>query len=232
MKAFPTIRIVERKNTMTDQSNDKQLDTTTWAPASRLALIILAAVLLMPLLASAQEVGAYAWANRPRVLAARQSDPAQADADKAKMSRRFSDAALQALSILRGMRTHMAYSLSNGLPVPKFWLAGDREFAADAVDQATVAASTAADDAALRELLQYHAALQSWVEDILVAQREMRLANYYMSASALQDDSQYQALLASEESLRVLLGSRRAPFQQELPEGNARASDTAKAEHR
>ncbi len=109
------------------------------------------------------------------------------------------------------MRADLAYTINNGYPLEKLWLGSDRERAADALDLAALAASTEADHATLRELLQYFAALQRWSDELLVEDREMRLAQHYMSPGALQNDEQYQALLENEESLSALLGSIRAP---------------------
>jgi hypothetical protein len=215
---------------MQESRHESVLDGPAWASVL-LTLIILAAVLLTPLFSSAQSTGGEAAENLAQAVAPRESELAQsgADARGSGLSPRFSAAALHALSILRGMRTHVAYSLNNSQRLPKFWLAGDREFAANAVDLATAAASTETEQAVLHELQQHNAALQHWIDDLLVAQREMRLAEYYMSPDGLQQDSQYQALLASEESLRSALGSSRAPVQQELPEANGRAADSANA---
>ena len=63
----------------------------------------------------------------------------------------------------------------------------------------------------MRELLEYFGGLQRWSDGLLVANREMRLAQHYMTPGALQNDGQYQALLKDEESLSALLGSIRAP---------------------
>src|SRR5208337_3016997 len=163
---------------MRDQRPNKTLDTIVWASAPRVAQIIVAAVLLMPLLAFAYGPGADAGAKRSRAVVPRQSEPAQTEADAggSGMSGHFSATALHALSTLRSMRTDLAYTINNGYPLEKLWLAGDRNRAADALDLAALAASTEADHATLRELLEYFAALQHWSDELLVANREMRLA--------------------------------------------------------
>ncbi len=197
---------------MRDQRPNKTLDTIVWPSAPRVAQIIVAAVLLMPLLAFAYDPGADAGAKRSRAVVSRQSEPAQTEAYVGGgMSGHFSATALHALSTLRSMRTDLAYTINNGYPLEKLWLAGDRNRAADALDLAALAASTEADHATLQELLEYFAALQRWSDELLVANREMRLAQHYMTLGALQSDEQYQALLEDEESLSALLGSIRAP---------------------
>ncbi len=197
---------------MRDQRPNKTLDTIVWPSAPRVAQIIVAAVLLMPLLAFAYDPGADAGAKRSRAVVSRQSEPAQTEAYVGGgMSGHFSATALHALSTLRSMRTDLAYTINNGYPLEKLWLAGDRNRAADALDLAALAASTEADHATLRELLEYFAALQRWSDELLVANREMRLAQHYMTLGALQNDEQYQTLLEDEESLSALLGSIRAP---------------------
>src|SRR5271165_685684 len=167
----------------------------------------------LPLLAYAYDPGVDAGANRSRAVAPRQSAPAQteAPAQGGGMSPTFSAAALHALSTLRSMRTDLAYTLDNGYPLEKLWLADDRNRAADALDLAALAAFTEADHATMRELLEYFGALQRWSDGLLVANREMRLAQHYMTPGALQNDGQYQALLKDEESLSALLGSIRSP---------------------
>ncbi len=198
---------------MRDQRPNETLDTMARASAPRVAQVIVAAVLLMPLLAFAFDPGADPGANRSRATAPRPSAPAQTEAEAGDggMSRHFSAAALQALSTLRSMRTDLAYTINNGYPLEKLWLAGDRSRAADALDLAALAASTEADHATMRELLEYFDALQRWSDELLVANREMRLAQHYMTLGALQNDQQYQVLLEDEESLSALLGSIRAP---------------------
>jgi len=197
---------------MRDPRPSKLLDTIAWASTPRVTQIIVAAVLLMPLLAYAYEPAAEAGASRSHAVAPRRSEPAQSEADAGRgMSRHFSAAALHALSTLRSMRTDLAYTINNGYPLERLWLGSDRDRAADAVDLAALAASTEADHATMRELLQYFDALQRWSDELLAANREMRLAQHYMTLGSLQNDEQYQALLEDEESLSSLLGSIRAP---------------------
>ena len=197
---------------MRDPRPSKMLDTIAWASVPRVTQIIVAAVLLMPLLAYAYDPGADAKANRSPAVAPRQSEPARTEADAGRgMSQHFSAAALHALSTLRSMRTDLAYTINNGYPLEKLWLGRDRERAADALDLAALAATTEADHATMRELLEYFDALQRWSDELLVANHEMRLAQHYMTLGALQNDEQYQALLEDEESLSALLGSIRAP---------------------
>ena len=65
---------------MRDQRPNKTLDTIVWPSAPRVAQIIVAAVLLMPLLAFAYDPGADAGAKRSRAVVSRQSEPAQTEA--------------------------------------------------------------------------------------------------------------------------------------------------------
>ena len=85
---------------MRDQRPNKTLDTIVWASAPRVAQIIVAAVLLMPLLAFAYDPGADAGAKKSPVVVPRQSEPAQTEADAGGggMSGHFSATALHALS--------------------------------------------------------------------------------------------------------------------------------------
>lgn len=189
---------------MQEQKSDKMFSILSWASARLAVLVLLTAGLLMPLVAFAKDPpgGAESSGSTPG-----------GSGHSAKMSRQFPAAALHALSTLREMRTDLAYTLNNGYPLEKLWLASDRDRAADALDLAVLNDSTEADHAVMRELLQYFDALQRWSDDLLVADREMRLAQQYLSPGALQNDEQYQALVASEEALSARLGSIRASVQ-------------------
>ena len=212
--------MVEKRNPMQVQTPDKIFGTLPWTWARLAALIILAAALLMPFFASAQEDRGRTEATLALAVVA-SSDTVSAQGgygDNGRMSPQFSAAAMGAFSTLRAMRTHWAYELDNGFPLEKYWLASDRERAADALDMAALAASTKADQAALRELLQYFDALQRWSDDLLAANRELSMAQHYMSPGALQNDEQYQALLASEQALSARLGSVRVPGRPDAAE--------------
>jgi hypothetical protein len=219
-RSGPEDQMVERRNPMQVQTPDKIFGTIPWAWARLAALIILAAVLLMPFFASAGEGRGRTEANlAPVVVVSSDTISAQSSSgDTGKMSPQFSAAAMRAFSTLRAMRTHWAYELDNGFPLEKYWLASDREHAADALDLASLYASTNADQAALRELLQYFDALQRWSDDLLAANRELSMAQHYMSPGALQNDEQYQALLASEQALSARLGSVRVPGRPDAAE--------------
>ena len=124
---------------------------------------------------------------------------------------------------------HLAYTLNNGYPLSTYSVTWDGERSADALNLAAVAVSTQGEEAALQELLQYNAALQHWIDELLVAYHEMRLAEYYISPDALKNDSQYQALVTGEESLSAHLGIDRTPLQQ-YPEEETARSDADKGQ--
>lgn len=173
-------------------------------------LFLLTALCVAPSRARAQDKDAETSAAQSAPATA--SGAAQAGPRRARMSRQFSVAALQALSALKRMRTDLTYTLESGYPLSRYWVVSDRQRAVDALDLASVAVSTRADRAVLRELLRHDAALEQWSDDLLRAQREMRLAEYYISPTTLQDDPQYRAVLAGEESLTALVADGRTPL--------------------
>lgn len=123
------------------------------------------------------------------VRGAAEPDPeASGSAVKAALSRDFAASALAAAAQIRNWQVHLAYSLKNGYPLSELWITSDRDRAADALELATLAAKREADRAALVQLNTLFGNVQGWSDARVDDKRNMRLAKYYMSASALDDD--------------------------------------------
>lgn len=187
---------------------------TLRADASFLMAAWIAALLLaMPASASAQttpqtsgllegSIVVYVW---------EQATPAPADDSgkelDLKLSRELASSGLEATAILRQWQGHLTYSIRNGYPISEAWVNMDRERADMALQQAALRASTDADRYALSLLVNQFESLKQWSDELLEANRNMRLANYYMSPAGLDNDALFQKTAACGNFLGPMLAS-------------------------
>lgn len=124
-----------------------------------------------------------------------------------RLSRDLASSGLEAMSALRQWQGHLAYSIRNGYPISEAWVAIDRERADMVLQQATLRVSTNADRYALRLLVNQFESLKQWSDELLEANRNMRLANYYMSPAGLDNDVLFQKAAACGNFLGPMLAS-------------------------
>ena len=186
--------------------------TAADAPADKSDRATLA---LIPLLSLAETAAAQAEQTR--------SDPVDnseekivvnvwAEADtpaEEQLSRRFAAAGLRATTLLREWQRHIAYNIRIGLPLCESCIAADRDQAAEALRLATLLASRDADRAALQELLNLFENFQRWNDALVEDLREWDLGRYYMSPTALNDDTLFQKSAECAEFLAPMLASGR-----------------------
>jgi hypothetical protein len=128
---------------------------------------------------------------------------------KTALSQDFAISALTAIAQVRDWEMHLAYTLKNGYPLSEYWVISDRDHALDALQFAVSAAKREADRAALVQLVQLFGNVQSWSDARLEDKRNLRLANYYMSALALDNDELFQQTISCTNFLISMLASGR-----------------------
>jgi hypothetical protein len=127
--------------------------------------------------------------------------------DAAVMSRDFAVAGLKAASTIRELQRQLAYAIQNGYPLAEFWIRIDRDRARDALTKAALSASTNADRKALEQLANQNENLRAWSDWLIEANRNLRLASYYKSAAALDNDPLFQKTVACTRFLIPMLAS-------------------------
>ncbi len=185
---------------------------------TRCLLLVLSWVLLVATMASAQSERSLPYRNNHKsedtivvdVWAAAEPDPAvSAQAAPAALSRDFAASAMRAAAEIRDWQLHLAYTLQSGLPLSESGIASDRDRAADALQLAALTAEGEADRAALMQLVNLFGDAQSWTDARVEDNRNLRLGNYSVSASALDDDESFQNNVSCANSLTSMLASRR-----------------------
>jgi len=132
-----------------------------------------------------------------------------AAAEPDALSRSFAGLALTAAAQIRDWQLHLAFTFRSGYPLSEFWIASDRDHAEDALQMARLAAKGEADQAALVQLVKLFGNVQAWIDARVEDMRNLRLANYYMSASAMDNDESFQRNLSCTTSLISMLASGR-----------------------
>ena len=124
-----------------------------------------------------------------------------------RLSRGLASSGLEAMNVLRQWQGHLTYSIRNGYPLSDAWVTMDRERADYALQQAALTSSTDADRIALRMLVNQFESLKQWSDGLLEANRNMRLAAYYMSPAGLDNDALFQKTAACGNFLGPMLAS-------------------------
>lgn len=173
-------------------------------------LMVLSSVLLLGAMAAAQSDNCEYNIIVIVCLTAEPDSSLSAQPDEEAMSPNFAASALQAAARIRNWQMHLAYTIKNGYPLSEYWIASDRDRASDALQMAVSAATGEADRAALVQLVNLFGNVQSWSDARLEDKKNLRLANYYMSASALDNDESFQNSVSCTNSLMSMLASRRS----------------------
>ena len=172
-------------------------------------LIVLSSVLLLGPIASAQSD------NRENTIvisvwAAEGESAVSAQTAKAALSQAFAASALRAAAQIRDWPSHLVYTFRSGYPLSEYWIASDRDRAADALRLAELAARGETDRAALAQLVNLFGNVQAWSDARVEDKRNLRLANYYMSASVLDNDESFLNLSCTNSLISMLASGRLA----------------------
>lgn len=144
----------------------------------------------------------------PLSLAQQQDSATPERVDRATLSRNFAVTGLRADELLRDWQQHIAFTFENGYPLSEASIFSDRDRATDALGLAALAASNDADRAALRQLRNLFASLQQWSNGLVEDRRNLRLARYYMSPTALKDSLVFRKNTECATSIAAMLSSK------------------------
>jgi len=148
-------------------------------------------------------IGVDVWSSATLVAAkANEAEPNELSAD-------FAFAALTAAFRMQTTESRLENSIGRGFPLGEFWIHTDIEGIDDSLRLAALSVTNDADRQALKQLENQNSRLQLWTDWLIDANRNLRLGDYYMSASALDNDERFQNSVACTKFLVSMLASRR-----------------------
>ena len=137
----------------------------------------------------------------------RPNEATQAKADPAKLSPGFELSALNTVTRMQVAERRIANAIKTSLPLGEYWIQTDL----DAIDESLrLAAGSTRNDAdlqALRQLEEQSDRLRTWTGWLVDQNRQLRLANYYVTPAALDNDERFQNVVSCTRSLMSMLAS-------------------------
>ena len=151
-----------------------------------------------------------AWTVRVDVWSSATSvDAKPKEADPATLSRGFAGAALNAATSLKFTERRIANSIKMGFPLGEFWIQTDFDSIDDSLRLAALSASNDADRQALQQLETQTQHLRLWSDWLIQQRKELRLADYYISPSPLDNDERFLNTVACTNFLMSMLAGGR-----------------------
>ena len=130
-------------------------------------------------------------------------------ADPAKLSKSFASAALNAAGRMQSTQRRIEHSIRMGFPLGGFWIQSDFDWIDESLRTAGLSAANDADRTALQQLENQNNRLRLWSDWLIASNRNLRLAEYYISPSALDNDERFQNAAACTKFLISMLASAR-----------------------
>jgi hypothetical protein len=101
----------------------------------------------------------------------------------------------------------MEQSIKRGFPLGEFWIRVDFDSIDDSLRVASLSVRNDADRQALQELQFQVDRLRLWSDWLMQQNRELRLADYYISPSKLDNDEQFQGSVSCTNFLLSMIAS-------------------------
>jgi len=118
-------------------------------------------------------------------------------------SREFLSAAIESIAAVREWRTGIATAIQNSISVTDSWVSAFQRQANDSLRQASVAAVTATDRAALQLLTNEYNNMRTWSDQLIAARKTLQ----YRSPEDMNSDPLFQQVLTCSHSLAAIVAS-------------------------
>jgi len=118
-------------------------------------------------------------------------------------SKEFLSAAIESIAEIREWRLGIATAIENSISVTDSWVSGFQRQASDSLRQASVAAVTATDRAALQLLTNEYNNMHAWSDQLIAARKTLQ----YMSPEDMNSDPLFQQVLTCSHSLASMVAS-------------------------
>lgn len=118
-------------------------------------------------------------------------------------SKEFLSASIESIAAVREWRTGIATAIQNSISVTDSWVSAFQRQASDSLRQASVAAVTATDRAALQLLTNEYNNMRAWSDQLIAARKTLQ----YMSPEDMSSDPLFQQVLTCSHSLASMVAS-------------------------
>jgi hypothetical protein len=141
---------------------------------------------------------------------AAQPPAAAMKADPARLSPGFSATALSTATRIQFTQRRITNSIKMGFPLGGgFWIQTDLDAIEDSLRMASLAAANDADRETLQQLRNETNRLRDWCSWLIDQNRNLRLANYFISPATLDNDERYQSTVTCNNFLMSMLAGGR-----------------------
>ena len=124
-----------------------------------------------------------------------------------RLSREFTKAAIEEISLMREWASTLANAVQNGYPVADSWVAGYHAQAQTGLALSSAAVSTDADRNAVQLLNHEFDRVQEWSNKLLEARTSMNAGKYAVSPDALQNEPLSKKIVSCAHFLGTMLAS-------------------------
>ena len=131
------------------------------------------------------------------------------EAERVQLSADFAASALTAAFRMQSTERKIENSIRKGFPLGEFWIKTDLEGIDDSLRLAAISVTNDADRDALQQLQNQSSRLCQWSDWLIEANRNLRLGEYFMSESVLENDERFQNSVACTKFLVSMLANRR-----------------------
>jgi hypothetical protein len=118
-------------------------------------------------------------------------------------SKEFLSAAIESIAEIREWRVGIATAIENSISVTDSWVSAFQRQANDSLRQASVAAVTATDRAALQLLTNEYNNMRTWSDQLIAARKTLQ----YTSPDDMNSDPLFQQVLTCSHSLASMVAS-------------------------
>jgi hypothetical protein len=118
-------------------------------------------------------------------------------------SKEFLSAAIESIAEIREWRVGIATAIQNSISVTDSWVSAFQRQASDSLRQASVAAVTATDRAALQLLTNEYNNMRTWSDQLIAARKTLQ----YTSPDDMNSDPLFQQVLTCSHSLASMVAS-------------------------
>ena len=127
------------------------------------------------------------------------------ESSSVNLSQDFMRASAETLTVLKDWTNALAYGIQHGVPGDGSRMVVFHDRAADALRLATIAATSDADQDALRLLTNHSNSINTWSDKLIAERKRMDTAKYSITPNALKNDETYQKITACSKFLSTML---------------------------